>query len=114
MRSRFYSLFLTAFLFIFLVAHQASAQNYNMTTSTGNSIVPGTVLVPGSQGDDVSALITLPFTYQVYGVNYTQVRAISNGNLQFTTNNTSFSNTCPLPAAGHGVAFHPHWDDMWT
>ncbi|HEY6063697.1 MAG TPA: T9SS type A sorting domain-containing protein, partial [Chitinophagaceae bacterium] len=97
-----------------LTANVTIPRFYNMTTSTGNSIDPGTTLVAGSQGDDVTALITLPFTYNAYDLPYTQVRACSNGNLQFTTNNTAFSNICPLPATGMGVAFHPHWDDLHT
>lgn len=91
--------------------------NYVYTTSTGNAIVPGTTLVPGSQGDDVTALINLPFTYNVYGTNYTAVRASSNGNLQFGgAGNTSFSNTCPLPTATTLGApfFMPLWDDLHT
>ena len=87
---------------------------YNMTTSTGNAIDPGTALVAGSQGDDLTTLITLPFTYNAYDVPYTQVRASTNGNLQFTTNSTAFTNICPLPGAGMGVAFHSLWDDLHT
>lgn len=92
-----------------------ATNNYVFTTSNGNAIVPGTSLVPGSQGDDVSATIALPFTYFVYGVPYNSVNAISNGNLQFNTANTSFSNTCPLPTTTNlGATFMPHWDDLWT
>ena len=113
MRSKLYSICFAASFFVFSI-NTVIAQNYLMTTSAGNSIDPGTLLVPGSVGDDVSVLITLPFAYTAYGVNYTQVRAISNGNLQFTTNNAAFTNVCPLPAAGMGVAFMPHWDDLRT
>lgn len=115
---KLYAFLFTAFL-IFVVAAKSSAQNYIYTTSPGNPIDPGTALVPGSQGDDVTALIALPFTYSVYNTPYTQVRASSNGNLQFTgTGNTSFSNTCPLPTATFnaqgGVVFMPYWDDLRT
>jgi Secretion system C-terminal sorting domain len=87
---------------------------YNMTTSTGNAIVPGTTLVPLTQGDDLTATVTLPFTYSAYDVPYTQVNVSTNGNIQFTTNSTTFTNVCPLPASIMGVAFHPHWDDLHT
>lgn len=97
-----------------LTANVTIPRFYNMTTSTGNTIDPGTTLVPGSQGDDATVLITLPFTYNAYDVPYTQLRASTNGNLQFTTNNTAFTNVCPLPASTMGVAFHPHWDDLHT
>jgi len=115
---KLYAFLFTAFL-IFAAASRSEAQNYTFTTSAGNAIVPGTTLEPGSQGDDVNVLITLPFTYSVYNIPYTQVRASSNGNLQFTgAGNNSFSNTCPLPTATFnvqgGVVFMPHWDDLWT
>ncbi|MBI5856441.1 MAG: proprotein convertase P-domain-containing protein [Sphingobacteriales bacterium] len=115
---KLYAFLFTAFL-IFVVAAKSSAQNYTFTTSAGNAIVPGTSLVAGSQGDDLTVLIPLPFTYSVYNIGYTQVRASSNGNLQFTgAGNTTFSNTCPLPTATFntqgGVVFMPHWDDLHT
>ena len=91
--------------------------NYIFSTSSGNAIVPGTVLVPGSQGDDVTALVALPFTYNAYGTNFNSLRVSSNGNIQFSgAGNTSFTNTCPLPT---GTAlgfpdFMPLWDDLRT
>ncbi|MGQ0740307.1 MAG: T9SS type A sorting domain-containing protein [Bacteroidota bacterium] len=93
--------------------------NYTFTTSAGNAIVPGTTLVPGSQGDDLTVAVPLPFTYFAYGTGYNSVRVGSNGNLQFTGGgNTAFTNTCPLPSATFnaqgGVVFMPHWDDLWT
>ncbi len=93
--------------------------NYIFTTSAGNAIVPGTTLVPGSQGDDLTVAVPLPFTYFAYGTGYNSVRVGSNGNLQFTgAGNSSFTNTCPLPTATFnaqgGVVFMPHWDDLWT
>jgi hypothetical protein len=89
--------------------------NYVYSTSTGNAITPGTALVTGSQGDDVTANVVLPFTYIAYGTAYTSVNVCSNGNLQFTTANAAFTNTCPLPTSTNlGVTFMPHWDDLWT
>ncbi len=109
---KLYAVFYTAL--ILTAAVKVSAQNYTYTTSAGNVIDPGTSLVPGSQGDDVTASVALPFTYKVYGFNYTTATVCSNGNIQFTTNNNAFSNVCPLPSAPLGVAFHPHWDDLRT
>ncbi|MFN8289308.1 MAG: DVUA0089 family protein [Chitinophagaceae bacterium] len=91
--------------------------NYLVTSSTGNTIVPGTTLVPGSRGDDVTASILLPFVYMAYGSSYTSVRVSSNGNIQFTgSGNTAFGNTCPLPTGTNlgFPAFMPHWDDLLT
>ncbi|HYC39300.1 MAG TPA: hypothetical protein VEB63_02345 [Chitinophagaceae bacterium] len=112
MRSTFYSILLTVFFLTLL--SRLSAQNYSMTTSTGNVIVPGTTLVSGSQGDDLTVNIPLPFTYQAYGTNYNSVNVSSNGNIQFTTNTSQFSNICPLPSSAVGVSFLPHWDDLHT
>lgn len=93
--------------------------NYVYTTSLGNSLVPGVTLVPGSQGDDVTATVALPFPYTVYGTVYNSINVTSNGNIQFTGGgNADFSNTCPLPTGDFnvqgGVVFMPQWDDLWT
>ncbi|MBM3415353.1 MAG: T9SS type A sorting domain-containing protein [Bacteroidetes bacterium] len=93
--------------------------NYVYSISTGNAIVPGAVLVPGSQGDDVTAPLALPFPYNAYGTVYNSVTVSSNGNIQFTGGgNAAFFNTCPLPTGTFngqgGVVFMPMWDDLWT
>lgn len=91
--------------------------NYVYSTSTGNAIVPGITLVPGSQGDDVTAAVALPFTYNAYGTNYNSLRVSSNGNIQFTgAGNTAFTNTCPIPT-GTNLGFPSFmllWDDLRT
>jgi subtilisin family serine protease len=84
---------------------------YNYVTATG-TIVPGTTNT-GSACDDCSVAIAIPFPFTLYGQTYNSVNAISNGNLQFVTSNTAFTNAC-LPAATHGVSLHPHWDDLRT
>ena len=91
--------FLFTALVLFVLANHASAQNYTFTTSAGNSIDPGTSLVPGSQADDATIAVTLPFSYSAYGTVYSSVRVGTNGNLQFTTASTAFTNACPLPSA---------------
>ena len=85
--------------------------SYVLATMTGQTIDPGTTLVPGSQADDATVLITLPFSYQFYNQNFTTLRASTNGNLQFTSNNTAFTNAC-LPAGGLNNALLPFWDDL--
>ncbi len=112
---KLYAFLFTAFVLFLIGTQTATAQNYTFTTSAGNPIVPGTALVAGSQGDDQTVNIPIPFTYQAYGVNYTSVNASTNGNLQFTTTNAAFTNTCPLPTATNlGAVFMPHWDDLHT
>jgi hypothetical protein len=69
--------------------------------------------VPGSQADDATVSITLPFAYNFYGVPYTSVNASTNGNLQFTSNNNAYVNSC-LPAGAMTDLIAPHWDDLLT
>jgi hypothetical protein len=64
--------------------------------------------------DDGGVTITLPFGFTFYGTTYHQVYASSNGNLQFTSRNPSFSNSCLErgPATGMGDMLAPYWDDL--
>jgi hypothetical protein len=84
---------------------------YVYATSTG-TIVPGTTDT-GNHGDDIATNIALPFPFSLYGTSYTSANVISNGNLQFVTSNTAFTNSC-LPAATHGPAIMPFWEDLRT
>ena len=84
---------------------------YTNATMTGQTIVPGTTLVPGSQEDDAAVLITIPFSYQFYDQNFTTVRASTNGNLQFSSSNATFSNAC-LPTGLLNNTLMPFWDDL--
>jgi hypothetical protein len=88
-----------------------TGSDYLATTSTGAAIVPGTTLVPGSQADDATAPIALPFTFSLYGIPFNSVTASTNGNLQFLSNNTAFSNVC-LPTNTLNYSILPYWDDL--
>ncbi len=94
----------------------APPTNYTFTSTSGNALVAGTTLVPGTQDDDASASITLPFAYSVYGTNFTTAVVDTNGNLQFGgPGTTDFSNTCPLPGTATdnlGRAILAFWDDL--
>src|SRR5947209_2004291 len=89
----------------------ADVPPYVIQTSTGASIVPGTTDI-GNHGDDTVTAISLPFPVTFYGQTFTSGNASSNGNLQFTTTNTTFNNTC-LPDAGFGASIMPYWDDLY-
>jgi hypothetical protein len=89
----------------------ADVAPYVIETSTGASIVPGTTDI-GNHGDDTVTTISLPFPATFYGQTYTSAGASSNGNLQFTTTNTAFANSC-LPATGFGASIMPNWDDLY-
>jgi hypothetical protein len=55
----------------------------------------------------------LPFPFTFYGGSFANANLISNGNLQFTSVNTAFTNNC-LPDATMNNLIAPHWDDLRT
>jgi hypothetical protein len=59
--------------------------------------------------DDGLIEVVLPFSFSFYGTSYDVVRISTNGNLQFTTERTSFENNClnQEPAAGMGDMIAP-------
>lgn len=67
----------------------------------------------GITQDDQVVTLPIGFSFSFYGSNYTNVTVSSNGNLQFTTNNTAYSNTCPLPDPTLGRMIAPFWDDLY-
>ena len=79
----------------------------------GGSIVPGTT-DSGNHGDDQVTNIPLPFSYTLYDHTFNSINVSSNGNAQFTTTDTAFTNVCPLPWASHNDAIFPYWDDQRT
>jgi hypothetical protein len=75
--------------------------------------VPGTTDT-GNHGDDIVTQISFPFPVRFYNnLTYNTANVSSNGNLQFVTTNTAFTNAC-LPVAAMGPAIFPHWDDQRT
>ena len=78
--------------------------------STG-TIVPGTAMLAGTNCDDCSVPLALPFPYTFYGQVFNSVNVISNGSLQFTSSDTSFTNTCE-PVATQNNVIHVYWDDI--
>jgi hypothetical protein len=67
----------------------------------------------GISGDDEVISIPIGFTFNYYGSDYTSLSVSSNGNIQFTTSSTAYSNVCPLPEPMMGVAVFPWWDDLY-
>src|SRR4051812_29202644 len=64
-----------------------------------DTIVPGTTDI-GNHGDDTVTTIALPFAFTLYDQSFTSINLSSNGNAQFTTTDTAFTNSC-LPWAAH-------------
>src|SRR6187397_935692 len=77
----------------------------------GGSIVPGTTDI-GNHGDDTVTTIALPFAYTLYDQTFTNINLSSNGNAQFTTTDTAFTNQC-LPWTAHNYTIFPYWDDLY-
>src|SRR5678809_1668533 len=77
----------------------------------GGSIVPGTTDI-GNHGDDQVTTVALPFPFTLYDQSFTSVNLSSNGNAQFTTTDTTFSNVC-LPWLTHNYTIFPYWDDQY-
>jgi hypothetical protein len=76
---------------------------------------PGT----GTEGDAVSAVslanVSLPFIFQFYGVDYTQITVCSNGFVAMgITQDASFRNYHIPGAMGPAAMIAPFWDDLST
>src|SRR5260370_19876774 len=82
-----------------------------MIAQIGGSIVPGTTDI-GNHGDDTVTTIALPFSYTLYDQTFTNINLSSNGNAQFTTTDTTFTNVC-LPWLTHNYTIYPYWDDLY-
>ena len=73
--------------------------------------MPGTTDI-GNHGDDMVTTVALPFSYSLYDQTFTSVNLSSNGNAQFTTTDTAFTNQC-LPWLTHNYTIYPYWDDTY-
>jgi N-acetylneuraminic acid mutarotase len=95
----------------FACACMAGDKDY-VATAGAATIVAGVTNV-GSSCDDCIAPITLPFAVKLYNQTFTSVNASSNGNLQFSGADTSWTNTCP-PAGSFDNTILAFWDDLET
>ncbi|MCB8976812.1 MAG: VCBS repeat-containing protein [Ardenticatenaceae bacterium] len=64
--------------------------------------------------DDGVITLELPFPFTFYGTPYTELKASSNGNVQFGNGNTFYGNDCMNegPVADMGDMIAPFWDDL--
>ena len=87
-------------------------QNYQPAIETAYSYrtITGAAL---GLGDDQTATVTSPFPIHFANdpAGYTSVHISSNGTINFTAANSSYSNT-GLPNASFGTLVAPHWDDL--
>jgi len=89
-----------------------TCDTYTYITSTGASLIQGVTDI-GNHCDDCTTNVHMPFSFQFYGLTFNNVNVSSNGNLQFQSNSTSFTNSC-LPTGTLDYAIMPHWDDLET
>ncbi len=62
--------------------------------------------------DDNTQVLQLGLTFPFYGQNYTQATVSTNGNLQFSTTSTLYTNVC-LPTTNiNGPVIFLYWDDL--
>ncbi|MBY0308469.1 MAG: hypothetical protein K2Q09_06980 [Phycisphaerales bacterium] len=95
-------------------AAHAQCSGFQVTSLSGNSIVPG-VTDTGNRGDDVTTALTLPFSVTFYGNSYSQVTVSSNGNLQFGGTSGAYTNDCLGNSTQiTGPAIFALWDDLRT
>ncbi|MBM4399597.1 MAG: gingipain R, partial [Candidatus Cloacimonetes bacterium] len=88
----------------------------------GGSGTALTISDAGSSGDegdqvgcDASELVTLPFTFKYYGIDYNQITVVSNGFIAFgATNNHDFRNWRLPGAVGPNAMVAAFWDDLST
>jgi subtilisin-like proprotein convertase family protein len=87
-----------------------------MTTEGAGAFedISATGTSPGLAGvDDGVVNITLPFTFNFFGTDYTSGNMSSNGNFQFGTNNSTSFSPGPIPSAGiPNNALYVLWDDL--
>ena len=72
--------------------------------------MPGTTDI-GNHGDDQVTTIALPSPTRCTTRPSTAINVSSNGNAQFTTTDTTFTNQC-LPWTTHDYTIFPYWDDL--
>jgi hypothetical protein len=82
------------------------AFSYQDISATGTNI--------GNSCDDCATVgVPIGFSFDFYGATHTTANIVSNGNLQFTTANSGFTNPT-LPTAAIGPTLLPFWDDLRT
>ena len=91
-----------------------TCSNGDYTTVTSNGpIVPGTTRIDGTGCDDCTYPLALPFAYSLYDLSFSSVNVSTNGNLQFASSTTQWTNSC-LPSGIMSYAILPYWDDLIT
>ncbi len=78
-----------------------------------SSYVPPCTTDMGNHCDDCTTALALPFTVSLFGAQFTTANISSNGNIQFESNLSTYTNSC-LPSAAFGTTIFAYWDDLRT
>jgi hypothetical protein len=87
------------------------ANGYCRTDNESRTWIAGT-FNQGITNDDQVKTITLPFTFNFSGANYSSVKISSNGNLHFGTASSAYNNTCLPNSANPNALIAAFWDDL--
>lgn len=87
-----------------------SGADYDVTVLTNQMMVPATNFVPGSYCDVCTIPITLPFTYNLYGIPFTAASVSSTGFLQFAGSNPYYYPTTCLPVPDLNYTIFAYWE----
>ena len=93
-----------------------NAFGYSYDATPLDWVAPGALSIPLGDilfgfGDDAEETVSLPWTFEYYGVGYTSVTVGANGGLRFTTGEVGYLNDC-LPQASDAPDIALFWDDL--
>jgi len=90
----------------------ATVSSCDTIVQSAGTIVPGGNDI-GSHCDNCVTTISLPFSFTLYDHTFNSINLSSNGNAQFTTTDSAFTNVC-LPWTTHNYTVFPYWVDQRT
>jgi hypothetical protein len=104
------------FGYVFIDSNEPDGPTFSWTdiTATGTEIISNGDwdFALFGNADDAYKVVTLPFTFNFYGIAQTEVKVSSNGYLTFGTDGTNFSNDpIPNPTVPNDIIC-PFWDDL--
>jgi hypothetical protein len=88
-------------------------ENYSVTRTTGNALIPGVNQVPGLSCNTCVVRIEFPFNYLFYHSSVTGAYTSNKGNMQFISAWSAGDNTC-LQSFRLVSSIVPYWDDTNT
>ncbi len=86
--------------------------DYAIVPSNGAVLDPGVNDI-GNHSGGTATNVNLPFTFNLYNQPFSSVNVSTNGNAQFSSASTAFTNSC-LPAGTFNNVILPYWDGLNT